>query len=115
VDIYKITVFEGSIDAIFMSSLYLFYKPREELIDLIKNKPQRESILYWMGILSLVAYGILSAFKDLNRRFTIKLYSPMTRALVESILDPFFIIYGYMHSPINNDNSKKIENLFHSL
>jgi hypothetical protein len=107
VDIYKITVFEGSIDAIFMSSLYFFNKPREELMNFIENKPQREPIFYWMGILFLVAYGILSAFKDINRRYTIKLYSPMTRALAESILDPFFIIYGYFQSPIN-DESKKI-------
>ena len=107
VDIYKITVFEGSIDAIFMSTLYFFNKPREELMNFIENKPQREPIFYWMGILFLVAYGILSAFKDINRRYTIKLYSPMTRALAESILDPFFILYGYFQSPIN-DESKKI-------
>ena len=107
VDIYKITVFEGSIDAIFMSTLYFFNKPREELMNFIENKPQREPIFYWMGILFLVSYGILSAFKDINRRYTIKLYSPMTRALAESILDPFFIIYGYFQSPIN-DESKKI-------
>ena len=102
VDIYKITVFEGSIDAIFMSTLYFFNKPREELMNFIENKPQREPIFYWMGILFLVAYGILSAFKDINRRYTIKLYSPMTRALAESILDPFFILYGYFQSPIND-------------
>ena len=106
VDIYKITVFEGSIDAIFMSSLYLFNKPKEELMNFIDNKSQREPIFYWMGILSLVAYGILSAFKDINRRYTIKIFSPMTRALAESILDPFFIIYGYIQSPINNDSEK---------
>lgn len=107
VDIYKITILEGFIDAIFNSSLFFFDKPRDELINFIDYKSQRESI-FWMAIVFIAIYGILSAFKDINRRFTIKLYSPMTRALAESILDPFFIIYGYLKS---SDQDQKIPKL----
>ena len=45
-------------------------------------------------IILLILYFILSALKNIYRVATIKLYSPMTRALAESILDPLIIIYS---------------------
>ena len=37
--------------------------------------------------------NILTLFKNIFRVLTIKFYSPMTRALAESIIDPFDFIY----------------------
>ena len=40
-------------------------------------------------IFLLIIYFILTYFKNIYRVLTIKIYSPMTRALAESIVDPF--------------------------
>ena len=46
-----------------------------------------------LSIFLLVLYWILSGFKNIYRVITIKLYSPMTRALAETIIDPFIVFY----------------------
>ena len=104
VDIYKITIFEGVIDTIFTSFLFLFDEPKEELMNLLDNKNGVNNLKYWIGIFLFLVYGALSALKNINRRFTVKIYSPMTRALAESILDPFFITYGYIGNKHPNEN-----------
>ena len=103
VDIYKITIFEGVIDTIFTSFLFLFDGPKEELMNLLYNKEGVNNLKYWIGIFLFLVYGALSALKNINRRFTVKIYSPMTRALAESILDPFFITYGYIGNKQPNE------------
>ena len=102
VDIYKITIFEGIVDTIFTSFIYFFKGPKDELIKLVKlpREDGTDMFKYWGGILLLIVYGVFSGLKNINRRYTVKSFSPMTRALAESILDPIFIIYGY----IKNDN-----------
>ena len=47
-------------------------------------------------IFLLIIYFILTYFKNIYRVLIIKTYSPMTRALAESIVDPFEIIFGSM-------------------
>ena len=100
VDIYKITIVEGVIDTFLTCFLFLFDEPNEELMNLVNNTIDNEdkpkNFIYWVGIFFLLVYGALSGLKNIYRRYTVKLYSPMTRALAESILDPFFIIYGYV-------------------
>jgi hypothetical protein len=106
VDIYKITIFEGVIDTIFTCFLFFFDEPKEELMNLLDNKKGVNALKYWIGIFFLLVYGALSALKNINRRYTVKYYSPMTRALAESILDPFFITYGYIEN--NKPNDKEL-------
>ena len=48
---------------------------------------------------------MLSGFKNVFRRYIVKKFTPMTRALAESILDPNFIIYGYFRG-----NKDKLHN-----
>lgn len=109
VDIYKITIVEGVIDTFLTCFLFLFDEPNEELMNLVNNTIDNEdkpkNFIYWVGIFFLLVYGALSGLKNIYRRYTVKLYSPMTRALAESILDPFFIIYGYVDK--NKDGSQE--------
>jgi hypothetical protein len=116
VDIYKITIFEGIIDSIFTCCLFFFDVPKDELMKLINNtiddKDEAKGLLYWIGILLLFAYGAFSGLKNISRRYTVKKNSPMTRALAESILDPIFILYGYLNRDKNQikseDNEKQV-------
>ena len=116
VDIYKITIFEGIIDSIFTCGLFFFDVPKDELMKLINNtiddKDEAKGLLYWIGILLLFAYGAISGLKNISRRYTVKKNSPMTRALAESILDPIFILYGYLNRDKNKikseDNEKQV-------
>lgn len=104
IDIFKITLFEGIVDLIFSSCLYLFNKPQNELRQLF----QLETKKFYIALILLTIYAILSGFKNINRRYTVKLYSPMTRALFESILDPFFIIYGFSQDKNKEDKNSLI-------
>ena len=97
IDIFKLIIFEGIIDLIFASCLFILEEPQNQLNKLINN----DSIYLVIGL--LIIYGILSGFKNIYRRYTVKEFTPMTRALAESILDPFLIIYGF----IQNDFNKK--------
>ena len=113
VDIYKITIFEGIIDSIFTCGLFFFDVPKDELMKLINNtiddKDEAKGFIYWIGILFLFVYGALSALKNISRRYTVKKNSPMTRALAESILDPIFILYGYLNRDKNKIKSEDNE------
>ena len=104
IDIFKITLFEGIVDLIFSSCLYLFNKPQNELRQLFKLETKK----FYIALILLTIYAILSGFKNINRRYTVKLYSPMTRALFESILDPFFIIYGFSQDKNKEDKNSLI-------
>ena len=65
-----------------------------------RNKKLRFILL----MLLLLLYGVLSYFKKIYRAFTIKTYSPMTRALAESIIDPFDFIYQFaVYTRINKN------------
>ena len=54
-------------------------------------------------------YSIFSGFKNIYRIVTIKLYSPMTRALTECICDPFVYIFIYI---IKYEEFSKENNVF---
>ena len=102
VDIMKIMIFEGIMDLILSSPLYTFKKPRKEITRLLDI----EGAKFWGVIALLIVYSILSGFKNVYRRYTVKEFTPMTRALAESILDPLFIISGF----IQNDDDKNWKN-----
>ena len=98
INIFKLIRFQGFINIILMSILYIFDKPRKEIINLIKLSNDN----YWhfwnpiIVVILLIIYAILSGYKNIFRRYTIKEYSPMSRALAESIIDPFLIIFGFI-------------------
>ena len=105
INIFKLIRFQSSINLILMSLLYFFKKPQNEIIELINLGKEN----FWKSFFSvflLVVYGILSGYKNIYRRYTVKEYSPMSRSLAESIIDPFLIIFGYI-----TDN-KKIDFLY---
>ena len=52
-----------------------------------------------LSILLLVFYLFLSGVKTVYRLYTIKFYSPTTRAFIDSILDIFVIIYNNKIKP----------------
>ena len=45
-------------------------------------------------ILVIIVYIVLSGFKNAYRVTTNKYYSPMSRALFESTIDPFLFLYN---------------------
>ena len=60
------------------------------------NSTDMEEIEYiTLLVIFLILYFLLSGARNSYRVTTNKLYSPMTRTLADSILDPFLIIYYY--------------------
>ena len=59
-------------------------------------------------IVLLILYFILSGFKNIYRVVTIKLYSPTTRALAETVLDPIDYLLNSLYENLdeykNNSN-----------
>ena len=104
IDIFKLVIVEGVMDLLFTSCLYFFHKPQKELIILFSSKENEIYLVFGL----LLLYGIFSGLKNIYRRYTVKEFTPMTRALAESILDPFLIILGF----IQNDKENKELQIF---
>ena len=92
IDVFKITTFEGFCDTILISFSYFFEAPRKEITNLF-NLGKGDKLL---AFILLIIYGVLSFYKYIYRRCTLIEYSPMTRALAESVFDPFIIIYYFI-------------------
>ena len=86
----KMMMFEGFINTVLTICLFFFSHSsiKEEL-----GKTTKSEDLPHLFIL-LIIYFIFSSFKNVYRVTTIKIYSPMTRALAETILDPIIVIYA---------------------
>ena len=83
---YTILFFEGLIGSLFNPILLLIDNySYEDFKEIEYNKP----LLIFLFIFFLIS----SSFKNIYRVLTIQTYSPMTRALAESILDPFILLY----------------------
>ena len=98
---FLILLLEGLINMILSIPLFLFLQnPPKDI------KKLNEQIFvggnYFLIVLFLL-YIILTMFKNIYRVVTIKVFSPMTRALAESILDPFIVVY-YMFNDDGNSN-----------
>ena len=98
---FKIMMFEGLINTTLIIGLFFFENGSiDEELKMFHNMSH-----IYIFIL-LILYFIFSALKNIYRVATIKLYSPMTRALAETILDPFIITYSlindYYHLKDNN-------------
>ena len=116
---YKVLMLEGLIGCLLIPILLFFdttYNDFDSFIYIINNgnitgKRNIENII--LLIILLIIYLILTYFKNIYRVLTIKTYSPMTRALTESIIDPFdFICQIFIKN--NNDRKIKCELLYYS-
>ena len=96
---YKVLMLEGLIGCLLLPILFFFDSTYKDINDFLSLKEVWQLVL--LIILSLLHLSF-SLFKNIFRVLTIKYYSPMTRALAESIIDPFDLIYLY----INNKNNK---------
>ena len=103
VPIFTLIRFQSSINLILMSLLYFFPKPQKEIKDLIDfaKEPSWKPIF---AIFLLMIYALLTGYKNIYRRYTVKEYSPMSRSLAESVIDPFLIIFGFITDENNENN-----------
>ena len=92
-DIYKVMIFESIVDLIISFNYFWLEVPRREITTILTINDGLK-LFYIIGFLML--YTFFSGIKNVYRRFTVKKFTPMTRALAESILDPIFIIIGYL-------------------
>ena len=94
VDIIKILIYEGLIGVFFY--IFYFISNKAYLIH-AKNILNQMSEFNWSFasfILLIIIYIFISGFRNAYRVTTNKYYSPMSRALFESTLDPFLFLYN---------------------
>ena len=87
---FKVMMFEGLINTIFII-LIIILLDRDVFNEDIEKFKNLDGKIYFIILLFL--YFISSGLKNIYRVATIKLYSPMTRALAEIFLDPIIIMY----------------------
>ena len=98
IDPFLLLLLEGIICSCLMFSLiFIDNNCKKEFEDFL-NISEKKYLL--IGV--LIIYTIFSGMKNVFRIITNKLYSPMTRALAESILDPIITIY-YFFFEIKDD------------
>ena len=90
---FKMLMIEGIIGFI----LSFFYSFKVNPFSEIKSLEDKDSEKMILLIIFLVIYFILSGGRNSYRVTTNKLYSPMTRTLTDSILDPLLIIYYFFN------------------
>ena len=91
---FTIIAYEGIISIFLLLIIFLVNGCNLEII-----KGEKDFVLY----LFLFLYFILSGFKNIYRVNTIKLYSPMTRALTECILDPIITFFNLFYNDIKDN------------
>jgi len=93
---YKVLMLEGLIGCLLLPILFITNKTNEDFNEFSQMEAWKLALLFIL----LIIYLGLSLFKNIYRVLTIKLYSPMTRALAESIIDPFDFIYLFISKEI---------------
>ena len=101
---YAILIFERLIGSIFNPMLLSIdnesYEDFKE-INILSNKEKPKLIIL---IILFILFLIISSFKNMYRVLTVQCYSPMTRALAESILDPIILLYYFFLNEKNLNN-----------
>ena len=96
---FLMVLFEGFIGScLFFVLFYLDGFPLDSILKM--NIKTAWKIIYFSFL--LLCYFLLSGFKDIYRVSTIKLYSPMTSALTETVIDPFGFFYNSVSSRNKN-------------
>ena len=104
----SILLYEGLMGTVLIPTLLLIDNDSfEDLSEVKKNEH------IFLLITSFIIFVIINAFKNLYRVLTIQYYSSMTRALAESILDPFILFYYLFLSLRDNNTETNNRNLKH--
>ena len=98
VNVFKLMRIEESLNIFLISLFFIFHTPFSQIVDIIEYGKKNNLIKTISGVFLLLIYATFRAYKNIYRRYTVKEYSPMTRALAESILDPIFIIWGFVEN-----------------
>ena len=94
-------LFEGLFGFLLSVIYVIFYNPFEKINEIKKNKTSSE---FGILIFCLIIYVILSGLKNLFRVNTTKIFTPMTTASSEFILNPIYFIIDFV---LGNDFIKK--------
>ena len=95
INILSMLIYEGLIGLFFF---IFFFIANKNYQNQGRNILREMSQFNWnlvSFILLIIAYTVISGFRNAYRVTTNKYYSPMTRALFESTLDPFLFIYNF--------------------
>ena len=95
INILAMLIYEGLIG---VCSFIIYFIANKEYQNQGKNIIKDMSYFDWKlvtFILLIILYTIISGFRNAYRVTTNKFYSPMSRALFESTLDPFLFIYNF--------------------
>ena len=92
---YLILMLEG-ITGLLLSSFYFLIENPFKDIKKFHNKNNKTK--FGLLIISLILYFIFSGGKNLYRIITNKVFSPMAWTLIDSIFDPFKLIYNFYFS-----------------
>jgi len=91
---FKMLMLEGAFGLV-LAIIYSFLdNPINNIIEFLHNKPKIQFI-YLM--ICLILYIILSAGRNSYKFLTIRIYSPMTKAIADSFLDPLIILYYHIY------------------
>ena len=106
INILSMLIYEGVIGLVFF---VIFFSTNSAYQKQGLNILKDMSELGWPFIsflLLIILYTIISGFRNAYRVTTNKYYSPMSRALFESTLDPFLFLYNFLTQ--NNKENKGI-------
>ena len=106
---YKVLMIEGLFGFLFISILFFFDSTYDDFKEFSGKDVWKLIIL----IICLLIHVGLTLFKNIFRVLTTKSYSPMTRALAESIIDPLDFIYLFIYKEIKKErviNITKVNN-----
>ena len=95
---FKILMLEGIICCVFSLLLYLYRRVfKNDFSFFLNNNDENTNIMDIIFLIFLlILYFILSGFKNIYIMITIKIYSPMTRGLTETIIDPLYFLYFFL-------------------
>jgi hypothetical protein len=93
INMFLVIMVEGIINVISFIIYFLAEGSPTQFEDSKYIKPfeNRESLNFFILILLLILYFLFSGLRNIYRVTTIKIYSPVVRALTEAIFDPFLI------------------------
>ena len=112
INVFKIMIYEGHIGLLFYVIYFLIHTPHQSHgKEIIKEMLELDHRFIFFITLSII-YIIFSGFRNAYRVTTNKYYSPISRALIESTLDPLLFLYNSF--TIKEKNRYKLLGLFFS-
>ena len=107
INILSMLIYEGLIGVFLFIIFFIVNKSyqtegRNILIDMSHFNWQLITFIFL-----IILYTVISGFRNAYRVTTNKYYSPMSRALFESTLDPFLFLYNFLTFYSYDDGSKK--------